>query len=241
MNDTRDQLRELGLDRDDVVMVHASMRAVRCDVKELVSALVDTAGTVVAYVDWEMESDDAVFDPKTARATRDHGILAETIRAWPGAIRSAHPDAGVSAIGDKAAWITAKHPFQYGYGEGSPLHKLVLARGKVLMLGAPLDTVTLLHHSEHVASIPDKRVTHYERRMAEGGTSPMANVVRFEEFETSEPVSQVFPKDHFGRIAVEYLESGRGRVGAVGSATAHVFDAAELHEFAVAWLERHAR
>jgi aminoglycoside 3-N-acetyltransferase len=231
----REQLGELGLDKGDVVMVHASMRAVRCDVNEVVRALVDTAGTVVAYVDWEMESDDAVFDPKTARATRDHGILAETIRAWPGAIRSAHPDAGVSAIGERAAWLTEKHPLQYGYGEGSPLHKLVLARGKVLMLGAPLDTVTLLHFSEHVASVPDKRVTHYERRMASGET------VRFEEFETSEPVSEVFPKDHFGRIAVDFLETGRGRVGHVGSATAHVFDAPELHDFAVAWLEKHAR
>ncbi len=216
-------------------MVHASMRAVGCDVNEVVRALVEVAGTVVAYVDWEMESDDAVFDAKTSRAIKDHGVLAETIRAWPGAIRSAHPDAGVSAIGEKAAWLTDKHPFQYGYGEGSPLHKLVLSRGKVLMLGAPLDTITLLHFSEHVASIPDKRVTHYKRRMVDHGE------VAFEEFDTSVPVSEVFPADHFARIARDFLEAGRGRAARVGNAEAHLFDAPELHEFAVEWLERHAR
>ncbi len=216
-------------------MVHASMRAVRCDVSEVVRALVETAGTVLAYVDWEMESDEDVFDAKTARAIRDHGILAETIRAWPGAIRSAHPDAGMSAIGERAAWLTEHHPFNYGYGEGSPLHKLVLARGKVLMLGAPLDTITLLHFSEHVASLPDKKVTHYERRMANGERAT------FEEFDTSEPVSPKLPEDHFARIANDFLATGRGAVGRVGEATAHVFDAPDLHEFAVAWLERHGR
>ena len=38
----------------------------------------------------------------------------------PEALRSDHPDAGVVAIGPMAQWITADHPFQYGYGEGSP-------------------------------------------------------------------------------------------------------------------------
>src|SRR4051812_34782753 len=145
-------------------MVHASMRKVARDVNEVVSALARTAGTVMAYVDWELSD---VFDPKTSRATRDHGILAETIRTWPGAIRSAHPDAGMSAIGERAAWITADHPFRYGYGEGSPLAKLVEARGKVLMLGAPLDTITLLHFSEHVADIPNKRIARYTRRFSD--------------------------------------------------------------------------
>jgi len=210
-------------------MVHASMRKVARDVKDVVTALVETAGTVMAYVDWELSD---VFDPKTARATRDHGILAETIRTWPGAIRSAHPDAGMSAIGERAAWLTADHPLQYGYGEGSPLAKLVQACGKVLMLGAPLDTITLLHFSEHVANIPNKRLTRYTRRFSDG------RVVDFEEFDTADPVSDVFAEDFFGTIAEEF---GQAKTGKVGDATAHLFDAAELHAFGVKWIERHGR
>ncbi len=210
-------------------MVHASMRKVACDVNELARALVESAGTVMAYVDWEMSD---AFDPKTSRATRDNGVLAETIRAWPGAIRSAHPDAGMSAIGDRAAWLTAEHPFQYGYGEGSPLAKLVEARGKVLMLGAPLDTITLLHFSEHIAKIPNKRVIHYTRRFSDG------RVVDFEEFDTGDPVSAVFAEDYFAAIAEEF---GGAKIGKVGDTTAHAFDAAELHAFGVAWMERHGR
>ena len=210
-------------------MVHASMRKVARDVNEVVSALVEVAGTVMAYVDWELAD---TFDPKTSRAARDNGILAETIRTWPGAIRSAHPDAGMAAIGERAAWITADHPFHYGYGEGSPLAKVVDARGKVLMLGAPLDTITLLHFSEHAAKIPNKRVIHYTRSFSDG------RVVEFEEFDTADPVSDVFEDDFFGRIAEEF---GEATIGKVGDATAHLFDAAELHAFGVAWMERHGR
>ncbi|HEX4515340.1 MAG TPA: AAC(3) family N-acetyltransferase [Polyangiaceae bacterium] len=198
---------ELGVEKKDVVMVHASMRKVARDPKDVVAALLETAGTVMAYVDWEMSN---VFDPRTSRAARDNGILAETIRAWPGAIRSAHPDAGMSAIGERAAWLTADHPFRYGYGEGSPLAKLDAIGGKVLLLGAPLDTITLLHFSEHVANIPNKRVIHYTRKFSDG------RVAQFEEF-------------------------GKAHVGKFGDATAHLFDAAELHAFGVAWMERHGR
>jgi aminoglycoside 3-N-acetyltransferase len=58
--------------------------------------------------------------------------------------------------------VTADHPLDYGYGEAWPLAKLVAARGKVLMVGAPPDTMTLLHHAEHLARIPGKRIRRYE-------------------------------------------------------------------------------
>ena len=51
-------------------------------------------------------------------------------------------------------------------------------------------------------------------------------------------MSEVFEEDFFGRIADEF---GRAKIGQVGDATAHLFDAAELHAFGVAWIERHGR
>ncbi len=226
-------------------MVHASMRSVGCDANDVVRALLAAAGTIVAYVDWEPErGENEPFDPATARARLDHGVLAETIRTWPGALRSAHPDAGVAAVDgaapggtsriearERAAWIVADHPLQYGYGEGSPLHKLVQADGKVLLLGAPLDTITLLHFSEHAARIPDKRKRHYKRLM--NGV-----FVDFEELDTCDPVHASLPDDYFGTIAREYLGSGRGRTGKVGGATSYLFDAPGLWRFGVEWLER---
>jgi aminoglycoside 3-N-acetyltransferase len=179
-----------------------------------------------------------VFDKRIAHAARDHGILHETLRNWPGAIRSDHPDAGVVAIGPLAQWITTGHSFHYGYGPQSPFAKIVEAQGRVVLIGAPLDTITLLHHAEHIADLPGKRIHKYRRKMP-GHNGPVW--IEFEEFDTREPVCPYLPEDCFEQIARAALGSGCGTQGRVGAATAYVFEAPLLVRFAVDWLERFAR
>lgn len=225
-------------------MVHGSMRKVGPvvgGVNTVIRALLDAlgpAGTLMAYVDFEpfVEDEDVdlmpVFDKRIAHAARDHGVLHETLRNWPGAVRSDHPDAGVVAIGAKAEWLTAEHPFQYGYGQGSPFAKLLELHGKVLMLGAPLDTITLLHHAEHLADIPGKRVIRYKRLMPDGWTW-------FEEFDTADPVHDDLPVNTFELIAQDFAPKVRGTVA--GTDEAYLFDGPELVRFGVEWIERYIR
>ena len=94
------------------------------------------------------------YDPRVALSRRDHGRVAEVLRTWPGALHSGHPEAGVAAVGPLAGEITASHPYDDAYGAGTPYARLVEAGGQVAMLGAPLDTVTLVHHAEAVARVP---------------------------------------------------------------------------------------
>ncbi len=241
------ELKALGVVQGDVVMVHSSLRAlgpVRGGAAEVVRAMLDSVGprgTLVAYVDFEpfVDTDDEEelarmpeFDPLTARAALDHGVLHETMRTWPGALRSAHPDAGVVAIGNRAQWFVDPHPFLYGYGRGTPFERVLQAGAKVLMLGAPLDTITLLHYAEHVAEIPGKRVVRYRRLM------PGGKWVDFEEFDTSDPVSEKLPLNCFELIAEEFLRSGKGVDGKVGAARAVLLDAQDLVSFGGTWIER---
>ncbi len=104
----------------------------------------------------------------------------------------------------------------------------------VLLIGAPLDTITILHHAEHKANLPGKRIHKYRRRMA-GKLGPVW--VDFEEFDTREPVSDDLPADCFERIVKDYLASGFGTQGRVGAAPSYLFDAPDLVRFAVNWLE----
>jgi aminoglycoside 3-N-acetyltransferase len=227
-------------------MVHASVRSVgrvTGGVNVIIQSMLDAIapdGTVMAYVDFEPFFEDGdeeipVFDKRIAHAARDHGVLHEALRCWPGALRSDHPDAGVVAIGPLAPWLTADHPFRFGYGPGSPFDKALQSDVQVLMLGAPLDTVTLLHYAEDRARIPDKRLVTY-RRLMPGPDGPAW--VTFEEFDTSRPVNDQLPDDCFERIASEYLQSGRGRAGPFGAARATLFDGRDLVAFGVSWLER---
>jgi aminoglycoside 3-N-acetyltransferase len=63
--------------------------------------------------------------------------------------------------------------------------------------------------------------------------------VTFEEFDTTQAVSDRLPEDCFERIATAYLRSGRGAAGSFGSAAATLFDGPDLVAFAVDWLESH--
>ena len=140
----------------------------------------------------------------------------------------------MAALGGRAEWFTADHALDYGYGPHSPLGKLVEARGKVLMLGAPLDTMTILHHAEHLADFPDKRVIRYEAPILNDGQK----VWRwFEEFDTSDPPDGL-PDDYFATIVEAFLATGKGRRGTIGAASSVLVSASEIVAFGVAWMER---
>jgi len=253
------QLRQIGLEAGDAVMVHAALRSagrILGGPDALIDALHDTigpGGTILVYTDWsddyhdlldddgnvpaELRDDIPPFDPVASRSRRANGAIAELVRTRAGARRSANPGASFAAVGGRAEWFTADHALDYGYGERSPFAKLVQARGKVLMLGAPLDAMSLLHHAEHLARIPGKRVVRTEAPILVEGRTVWR---RFEEFDTSDPVVAGLPGDYFATVVEEFLATGRGTRGTVGDAPSVLVPAAEMTDFAVRWLEDRA-
>ncbi|GAC67201.1 aminoglycoside 3-N-acetyltransferase [Gordonia soli] len=263
---TRDRisadLQALGLAPGDIVMAHGALRAIGPLLNgpdDVVGGLVDAVapgGTVLGYTDWssnhhELLDDSgrlpdrwrdrvAPFDPLRSRAIRDNGALPEFLRTWPGSRRSGNPGASVAAVGDAAEAMTADHPLDYGYGDGSPLARLVDRGGKVVMLGAPWDTMTLLHHAEHLADIENKRVIRYEAPLRDGDMREGDGGVTwhmFEEFDTGDPIVEGPAEDYFADIVTEFVASEPHRLGTVGAARTLVVDAAAICAFAVDWLE----
>ncbi len=138
-------------------------------------------------------------------------------------------------MGAKAKWITGNHPLNYPYGPGSPYAKLCEAKGKVLLLGAPLDTLTILHHAETIARIPNKRIVRYKMPILRDGERIW---VEIEDIDTAESIADRHCQEvYFVGIAREYIAAGKARSGKAGNAQTHLFDAADLVEFAVHWLE----
>lgn len=243
----------LGLASGDAVLVHAALRQVGPILggpDTLIDALLDVvgpAGTILGYCDWQVDEDAAAdparrddvppFDRHRSRSIRDNGAFPELLRTTPEALRSANPGASCAALGGRADWFTADHPLDYGYGPGSPFARLVEADGKTMMLGAPLDTMTLLHHAEHLADFPNKRVKRAEAPILEDGRTVWR---AYEEFDTGDP-PEGQPDDYFATIVRAYLATGAGRTGKVGDAETVVVDARPMLDFAVAWMERHIR
>jgi aminoglycoside 3-N-acetyltransferase len=255
-------LDELGLKPGGAAMVHCRMSALGHVVggaESVVRALLDALGpegTLVAYTGWQDAPPDDLdalgeatrrayleehpaYDPRVALARRDHGRVPEALRTWPGARHSGHPEAGVAAVGPLAEAITVGHPYDDAYGAGTPYARLVELGGRVAVLGAPLDTVTLVHHAEAVAEVPGKRRVNYRYPILKGGERVWRT---FSDIDTSEgalPYERVIgDEDYVGYIARSALAAGAGGSGSVGEAPAYLFEARELVEHAVRWIEQ---
>jgi aminoglycoside 3-N-acetyltransferase len=230
------ELRALGVREGGVVFVHTRMSAIgHVDGAEdgVVGALLDALGpegTLMAYASWEEHAygaDLPAFDPATAPAARDHGRIPERVRTWPGAHRSFHPEASVVAVGARAGELTRDHPQQDGYGAASPFARLCEAGGQVLMLGAPLETITLLHHAEAIARVPGKRTATFT---AAGRTYTDIDT-------TNGIVDYGLDEDEFEVMGRKALDAGIGVRGTVGDAPCALYPARELVAFGVAWIE----
>jgi len=257
IDDLARDLAALGLGPGDIALGHAGLRSVGPMIAgpdTLIAALrqvVGAEGTVMAYADWQGAPEGACdeeghilpewrahvlpFDPAASRAIRDNGAFPEFLRTTPGALRSLSPGPSMVALGAKAKWLIDPHPLDYGYGPGTPLARLVEAGGKVMMIGAPWETMTLLHHAEHLADIPGKRVVRWDVPFVEHGQTVWRTV---EEYDTGNPVVDGLDDDYFDQVVRDFVATGGGRQGKVGSADALLVEAPAMTRFAVDWLER---
>ena len=162
-----DQFQALGIIRGETLLVHSSLRSlgwVNGGAEAVVLALLDVLGETGTLVvpthspdnsdpaDWQhppvpeewkpiIRETMLPYDPQTTRS-RLMGVIAETVRTWPGAVRSAHPQTSFAAIGPEAESLMAGHVLDCALGERSPLAKLEAVRARVLLLGVGFECCT---------------------------------------------------------------------------------------------------
>jgi len=257
-------LRALGVRTGCVLMVHTRMSAIGWVVgasETVVRALLEAlgpAGTLLAYVGWNdntcrmdewplrwqdaYRSERSPFDPLCSEADPQMGRVAERIRTWPGAVASGSHYRRMVAVGRQAEWLTESQPWDHAFGPGSPLAKLVQADGQILMLGAPLDRLTIIHHAESLVDGPEKRLASHMVPVRDGA-AVVWREVRDHDTTTARgafPYKRVVgdhePFQVIGQLA---LEAGCGITGQIGEAQCHLFAARPLVDFIVHWLNMH--
>jgi aminoglycoside 3-N-acetyltransferase len=250
------EFRALGLVSGDVVLLHSSRSSVGFVAggrQAIVHALLDVVGelgTVVVPTHTSENTDPATwhnppvpeswwlvireqspgFDPGLTPSSRWMGILAETIRTWPGAVRSDHPQVSFAALGAHAAAVTRDHRLNEALGDSSPLGAIYRLDGKVLMLGVGYDTNTSLHLAEWRQQEPPLHVTGSSIRQADGS----GRWVTWTDIAENE--------DDFETIGAEFEAATNGaKVGRVGNATARLMAQRALVDYATRWMAENRR
>ncbi|CAG8940206.1 unnamed protein product [Penicillium salamii] len=167
-------LRKLGLNSGDTVLLHSSLSRVGWisgGAETLVHSLLDVltpqgtlavpthtggntdpagwANPPVPEERWQTIRDTMpAFDRRISRSER-MGVIPEVVRNWPGAVRSTHPQTSFSAVGANAHFVTEGHALDCLFGEQSPLARLEKINAKVLLLGVDFDVCTCFHLAEY--------------------------------------------------------------------------------------------
>lgn len=243
----------LGIAAGDVVMVHASVRAVgeiaggpdevHLAIKDVITergtmfmyascpAYVDEVGRGNLTPDQEAEVLEKVpaFDPQTARSARDNGALVELFRTYPGTRVNRHP-ARFAVWGKHTDFLLIPQPWDFAFGHGSLLERFVELDGKILLLGSDHDNVTFLHYAEHIVDIPDKRIARFKVPVMENGAPVWREMA---EVDTSTGAHAGWPDRFFSAIVDAHLVATNNRGGVVGNAESFVLSARGLLEYAL--------
>ncbi|MFD9317232.1 aminoglycoside N(3)-acetyltransferase [Streptomyces sp. NPDC060053] len=241
------ELRALGVEPGEILLVHSSLSSlgwVCGGAVAVVRGLLDAVGpdgTLVVPTQSGHLSDPALWSrpPVPAqwweriRATMPAydplitpalgvGVLPETVRTWPGALRSAHPQTSFAALGARAAELVEGHAPDCRLGEHSPLARLEKAGARVLLLGAGYHTCTSFHLAEY--RIP----------------APLVEVGRPGPDGTWEVVTEVSIDSHrFDELGHDFERDRDVVRGTVGAADVRLFPVADAVAYAQRWLPLH--
>lgn len=247
------ELRSLGIQAGDIVIVHASLSALGwvnggpVAVIEALLRAVGPSGTLVMPTQsagltdpetWEAPPVphawlDAIrdtmpaYDPRIT-PTRGMGSIAELFRTWPGALRSDHPSTSFAALGPHARDITQNHPLEDPLGRGSPLGTLYRLAAKVLLIGVDFDRCTALHLAEDMAW--PKRP-----KMKEGAPLTVDGQRRWVWFE----VPKLMDTDAFVPAGASALHAGVAMAGPLGEGRGIIMEMRRIVDHAVSlWSEK---
>lgn len=155
-------LGRIGVRGGDLLVVHSSFRSlglVDTSPSDVIRVLIECLGSegtlmmptfTYCYSGiWAVEPFDRLATPSVSM-----GVLPETLRSYPGALRSGSPTYSVAAYGKHAGVLTDHQENAGGLGPGSSFEEAYRLGAKILLLGVGNNRNSMIHYAEHVSGLP---------------------------------------------------------------------------------------
>lgn len=244
-------LRAIGIESGDSVIVHSSLRKLGWVVGReitVIDALLDTLtpdGTLImpafSYIggnperwkyppvpsDWwsVIKTETPIFRPDVFPVT-GVGRIPAAFPSYPSVSRSGHPQVSFTAWGKHAKLVTCCQRLEDSFGKDSPLEKLYNLEGKVLLLGVGHDANTSFHYAEVIANNP-------KQPKEKCGATVLVDY----ESVWKEWFERDYMSDDFPEIGKAYESSISYHPNVIGQAESRLFQMKEMVDFAARWMK----
>jgi|LSQX01.3.fsa_nt_gb aminoglycoside 3-N-acetyltransferase len=227
-------LKQLGITEGDTILVHSSLSRlgyVDGGAAAVVSALLQTVGPngtvgvptfcgntgiyLAGQRDYNINSSPSIL-----------GVISETVRTTPKALRSLHPTHSASFLGPNAAFLVEDHHLDNTpIGGRSPYRRLVDIGGKIVLLNVTLEYLTNFHTIEdEVENFPFK--VYLDEALTFNVTDTEGNAF---EVKTYCHCPEMGKKRQCMKMRPYLLGNNVMKEAKLGSGTVTVLDAPKLH------------
>jgi len=157
-----DDIQGFGLKGGDIVIVHSSFKALGlqdstpADVIHTLLSVLGANGTLMMPTftySYAGIRNVQPFNPEKTIGIKN-GILSETLRQHPKALRSGHPTYSVAVIGKHAAVIAQGREKAVPLGRGSSFEVAISLGARILLIGVGNKYNSALHYAEVAADLP---------------------------------------------------------------------------------------
>ena len=154
---------ELGLKKGDVLLVHNSLLSfgiqTDCKISEVPSQLFnDLKGTIghegtIAVPTFNFDFCKGLAFNRQETPSKNMGVFSEFVRKLPQAKRSQHSMQSIAVVGRQSDYII-ENDTESAFSPEGPFDRLKELEGKILLLGADFNSVSLIHWVEEKYQVP---------------------------------------------------------------------------------------
>ncbi len=254
-DDIKAALKEVGVKKGQVVMVHTSLRSlgyVCGGAQSVIETLLEGVGeegtimmptqswknldpkTGVYWQEpkewWSVIRENIPAYDKRITPTNTMGTVAEMFRQWSGTLRSDHPARSVAAWGRYAQYLTENHDLSDIFGDSSPIGRLYELDGYVLLIGVGYDKNTSLHLADVRADYPGKHT------VIESSAIQINGQRIWKSYETL-----AVDGEDFSAIGEAFEQTGQVCHALLGNGILSMMRQRALVDFAVKWIEENRK
>jgi len=163
INEFPDKFSQLGINEGDVLLVHNSLLSfgipTDCKISEVPSHLFHFLNNIIgkdgtiAVPTFNFDFCKGVAFNRQQTPAKNMGAFSEFVRKLPQAIRSFHPMQSIALVGSQSN-VIIQNDTESSFCPNSPFDKLKELKGKIILLGADFNSVSMIHWVEEKLEVP---------------------------------------------------------------------------------------